>query len=113
MESTIFWDITPCSPLKVKRLFGEIYRLHFQGKPPDFPLVCCSVYLTLKMEAICFSKISVKFQRTTRRYISEDIITAVRALNITYIVLFDCGQRKNERLHDRTVDKQTDFLQVK
>jgi hypothetical protein len=23
MKRTIFWDITPCSPLKVDRLFGE------------------------------------------------------------------------------------------
>jgi hypothetical protein len=32
MKSTIFWDITPCSPLKVKRRFGGIYRLHFLMK---------------------------------------------------------------------------------
>jgi hypothetical protein len=24
------WDITPCSPLKVKRRFGRTYRLHLQ-----------------------------------------------------------------------------------
>jgi hypothetical protein len=28
MKSSIFWDITPCSPLKVNRRFGETYRLH-------------------------------------------------------------------------------------
>jgi hypothetical protein len=27
MKSTIFWDITPCSPLKVNRRFGGVYRL--------------------------------------------------------------------------------------
>jgi hypothetical protein len=31
MESTIFWDITTCSPLKVNRRFGGTYRLHLQG----------------------------------------------------------------------------------
>jgi hypothetical protein len=31
MKSTIFWDITPSSPLKVKRRFGGKYRLHLQG----------------------------------------------------------------------------------
>jgi hypothetical protein len=32
MKSAIFWDITPCSPLKVSRRFGRTYRLHFQGQ---------------------------------------------------------------------------------
>jgi hypothetical protein len=31
-ESTIFWDTTPCSPLKVIRRFGGTYRLHLQGR---------------------------------------------------------------------------------
>jgi hypothetical protein len=30
-KATIFWDITPCSPLKVNRRFGGTYRLHLQG----------------------------------------------------------------------------------
>jgi hypothetical protein len=30
MKSTIFWDITPCSPLKVTCCFGGTYRLHLQ-----------------------------------------------------------------------------------
>jgi hypothetical protein len=32
MESSTFWDITPCSPLKVNRRFREICRLHLQGR---------------------------------------------------------------------------------
>jgi hypothetical protein len=32
MKDTIFWDITPCSPLKVNRSFGGKYRLHLQGR---------------------------------------------------------------------------------
>jgi hypothetical protein len=31
LKSTNFWDITPCSPLKVSWRFGGIYRLHLQG----------------------------------------------------------------------------------
>jgi hypothetical protein len=27
---SVFWDITPCSPLKVDRYFGGISRLHVQ-----------------------------------------------------------------------------------
>jgi hypothetical protein len=32
MKRIIFWDITPCSPLKVNRSFGGIYRIHFQNR---------------------------------------------------------------------------------
>jgi hypothetical protein len=32
MKSTIFWDITPNSPLKFNRRFGGTYRLHLQDR---------------------------------------------------------------------------------
>jgi hypothetical protein len=32
MKSSIFWDITSCSPLKVNRCFGESCSLHLQGR---------------------------------------------------------------------------------
>jgi hypothetical protein len=32
IKSTIFWDRTPCSPLKVNRRFGGTYRLYLQGR---------------------------------------------------------------------------------
>jgi hypothetical protein len=32
MKSSIFWDITPCSPLKVNRSFGGTCRFHLQGR---------------------------------------------------------------------------------
>jgi hypothetical protein len=32
MKSNIFWDVTKCRPLKVKRRFGGTYRLHLQGR---------------------------------------------------------------------------------
>jgi hypothetical protein len=58
MKSTIFWDITPCSPLSVNRRFGGTCRTHLQGQkmlvrwarnqreilPPAFTLVSCSPY---------------------------------------------------------------------
>jgi hypothetical protein len=31
MESPIFWDITPCNSLKIRRFFGEPCRLHLYG----------------------------------------------------------------------------------
>jgi hypothetical protein len=68
MKSTIFWDITPCSPLSVSRRFGG--TLCF---PAVFTRVSCPAYFSnLKMGAICSSETSVDIQRTTRRYIPED-----------------------------------------
>jgi hypothetical protein len=68
LKCTIFWDITPCSLLKIDRRFGGGLCL-----PPDFTLVSCSVYSsTLKMEATWSSEASVGFQRTSRHYIPED-----------------------------------------
>jgi hypothetical protein len=63
MKNTIFWDIMPCSPLSVNRRFGEIYRLHLQGRKTSrarnqresrlanaFTLISCSAYFfDLKM----------------------------------------------------------------
>jgi hypothetical protein len=66
--SSIFWDITPCSPLKVSRRFGGTYRLHIYGLlnrvrnqsegswhaesyflclPPALALISCLAYSTL------------------------------------------------------------------
>jgi hypothetical protein len=36
MKSIIFWNRTPCSPLKVNRRFGGKYRLHFKAEVSDF-----------------------------------------------------------------------------
>jgi hypothetical protein len=73
MKSTIFWDITPCSPLSVYRRFGGTYRLHLQGQKissarnqPESRWQACfharfslNSFFTLKMEAICSSETSV------------------------------------------------------
>jgi hypothetical protein len=32
MKTSVFWDITPCSPLKVDRPFGGVYRLYIHGR---------------------------------------------------------------------------------
>jgi hypothetical protein len=32
VRSTMSWDITPCSPLKVNRRFGATYHLRLQGR---------------------------------------------------------------------------------
>jgi hypothetical protein len=32
IKSSVFWDMTPCSPLKTNRRFGGTCRLHLQGR---------------------------------------------------------------------------------
>jgi hypothetical protein len=80
-KSTVFWDITPRSQLKVNRRFGATFRLYLQGRrigrallAACFMMVSCLAYsLVLKMEAIYPSETSDDFQRTTWRYIPDDI----------------------------------------
>jgi hypothetical protein len=71
--TAIFWDRTPCSPLKVNRRFRETHRFHLQGR-----IIWTSRFATcfhagiFKDGAICSSETSVDYQRTTRRYITKD-----------------------------------------
>jgi hypothetical protein len=46
IKSTIFWDITPCSLLSVKRRFGGTYRFHLQDQKISwiFTMVSRSAY---------------------------------------------------------------------
>jgi hypothetical protein len=77
LKSIIFWDITPCSPLKVNRRFRGMYRLHLQGqgisqaRNQHKSRWQAAYSSTLKMEAIYSSEMSVDFQQNTRRYIPE------------------------------------------
>jgi hypothetical protein len=32
VKSSIFWDMTPCSPTEIHRLFGGMYCLRLQGQ---------------------------------------------------------------------------------
>jgi hypothetical protein len=70
-----YWNITPCSPLKVNRRFEVTCRLHLHGRrlcqikaallATYFMLVSClSHSSTLNTEATCSSETSVDFQRT-------------------------------------------------
>jgi hypothetical protein len=85
VKSTIFWDITPSSPLTINRRFGGTYRLQIQGRKislarsrrksrwqAETPPGKTPGFVTLKMEAIYSSETPVDTQRTTRRYIPED-----------------------------------------
>jgi hypothetical protein len=52
--STIFWDITPCSQLKVNRRFGGIYHLHLQvskklSKKPSWTQVVSRIWFLAQL----------------------------------------------------------------
>jgi hypothetical protein len=94
MKSTIFWDITLCSPSSVNRRFGGKYCLHLQGrknklsKKPAWKQVLEHIVAVFmiekiswarnqresrcKMEAVCSPETSVGTERTTRPYIPKD-----------------------------------------
>jgi hypothetical protein len=84
IKSSVFWDITPCSPLKVDRCFGGTSHLHFQGRRirqarnqseagrKQILVSFLAYYSTLKMEVTCSSETLIDFQRTTRPYIPEE-----------------------------------------
>jgi hypothetical protein len=73
-QSTIFWDITPSSPLEDNQPFGGTYRLHLQGRriwrwyfPPKRRLFFNGLHYVISQKIEIF------------------IITAVRTSNSQYI----------------------------
>jgi hypothetical protein len=76
MKSSVFWDITPFSPLKIIRRFGGTHLLGHQVPLATFFMLiyCLAYYLAPKMEAACSSETSVNFRQTTRRYVPENRI---------------------------------------
>jgi hypothetical protein len=89
MKCSVFWDVTPCSPLKASWCFRRTCCLYLQIEGAAyFILVSCLVYSSiLKMEVTFFSKTLVDFQETTLHYISEDrtlqIVTIFVACHLT------------------------------
>jgi hypothetical protein len=92
MKSFIFWDITPCSPLKMNQRFGEICRLHLQGRrmsqarnQPGLLAICVILVswfaysYALKMD-VCSSEAPVDLQQTTGCHIPVDIILQILVL---------------------------------
>jgi hypothetical protein len=105
-NSTIFWDITPCSLLKVNWRFRGTYRLHLQGRKISrtrnqrecrlwaenlkSKVSLLGFVLIPRRLKRCSSETSVHFVRSTRCYIAEDtktelsITTAERISNSTW-----------------------------
>jgi hypothetical protein len=68
MKSSIFWNITKCSPLKINQHFGGTCCLN-RANSMRATYFRAGYSSTLKMEAICSSETLVEFQWTIRRYI--------------------------------------------
>jgi hypothetical protein len=71
MKSSVFWDTTLCSPLKVNGRFGGTSRLHLQGRRISHARNRKTVDKQSLQEATCSIEMSVDFQRTTRCYNSQ------------------------------------------
>jgi hypothetical protein len=67
MKSSIFWDISLCSPLNVNRRFGGTCRFHLQGNQHK-----AGSKQSLQTCSTCSSETSADFQRNTRRDIPVD-----------------------------------------
>jgi hypothetical protein len=79
MKSTVFWDITQCSPLKVNRRFGGTCRLHLQDARINVAMLstCFQAGILLHLfdpeeGGDILLRYVGYFQRTKWRYIPED-----------------------------------------
>jgi hypothetical protein len=68
MKSSVFWDVTPCSPLKVKLIKQWAEQETELCLPTAFTHSCSDYSSTLKMEAICSSEMSVDSTDYTALY---------------------------------------------
>jgi hypothetical protein len=69
LKSSVFWAITPCSPVKVNQTFGATYRIHFQGWTE-----VRRQYEADNKQSSSSSETSVDFHRTTLCHIPQDRI---------------------------------------
>jgi hypothetical protein len=67
MKSSVFWDMTPCSPVKVNQRFG--ISAHLQGRSVSQARNQHEAG-SKQSSASCFC---VGFHSTTRQYIPEDL----------------------------------------
>jgi hypothetical protein len=112
----IFWDVTLCNPIEVRRSFGGTYCLHLQSRRVSQTsnqqetgkqlLVTSLAYLsTRKMEAVRSSETSDNFYQTTRCHFRNIVIFTVVALRTSNSlhVFVNTGYETNG--HNSVLDK--------
>jgi hypothetical protein len=78
MKSTIFWDITPCSSLKVNRLFGGTYRIHLQARisqaryQRESRLTFNRLHAIISQKIVLFITTAVRTSNPTKIYMPLD-----------------------------------------
>jgi hypothetical protein len=81
MKSYVFWDKTPCSPVKVKWRFGGTYRPHFQAWRSN--------------QARNQHEADIRQSSPTQRYITEDkTLRSHRCENIIQHLVFTLISRR-------------------
>jgi hypothetical protein len=101
MKSCIFWDITLCRPLLIKRRFRRSCHLLPQGLSiiPTWSRQK-TYFTTLKKEVTYPSETSVCFQKTTRHYIPEvRTLQQIHCSTIWIHFILRKGRTKNEILN--------------
>jgi hypothetical protein len=101
LRHSVLWNVTPCSPLKVSRLFGGTFHLHLPRR---------------RMSQARNQHEAGNFQRTTRRCITEPyIITSVRTSNHPHFGMHIGSileSFKNRKILYRTLEMGRKFVEL-
>jgi hypothetical protein len=79
MKCSIFWDVTPCSPVKIYRRFGGAYCLHLQVRKTSQAMRSACLFtrfgllFDLKMNTVHSCETSVNIYQTILRHKLEDV----------------------------------------
>jgi hypothetical protein len=93
MKSTVFWDITPCSTLKVNRRFGVTYRLYLQGTVGFEVLTAVAVKSTIFWDITPCStlKVNRRFGATYRLHLQGRRISRAELCLPAAFLLVSCS----------------------
>jgi hypothetical protein len=117
MKSTIFWDITPCSPLSVNRRFGGTYRLHLQGRSEQETsvkgvnqrqLTLNVLYGVISQKIILFSKILSGYPVFLAKFEPNLLNTSLENSMVLWVVTPCCSGKSRRcgviyRLHPQGI----------
>jgi hypothetical protein len=116
---SIFWHITPCSPLKVNERLREIYRLHLEGErirqETIMKQVASRASSTLKRRRHVLPKRRLTFNGlhvfiSQKVFVELFIITALRTSNLSFQLSEILTVNLKEKLKDFMIDYDIDLL---